>query len=358
MELLSIVSAFSIQGNALECRAFGSGHINETYTVRTDADRRYILQKINQYVFRNPQAVMENAIAITEYLRQQDPDPRRALHFIQTKENAYWYVDDAGEFWRMYDFLDGFCLDQSESLADLYQSALAFGHFQMMLSDFPAATLHETIPHFHDTPDRFHQLRLSVEENKAGRADAVRDILARLLQHEEMACSLQKLLDAGQLPLRVTHNDTKLNNVLLDNSTRQYLCVLDLDTVMPGLSLYDFGDAVRFGAATGTEDTRDLDNMGIDLEAYRVYARGFLETATTLTEKELELLSLGPIVMTLELVTRFLKDYLDGDLYFKTAYPEHNLVRAIAQLTLAEDMIRKLDTMQQIVQEELAKLPA
>jgi Ser/Thr protein kinase RdoA (MazF antagonist) len=227
-----------------------------------------------------------------------------------------------------------------------------------MLSDFPAATLHETIPNFHNTPDRFRQFRLSVEEDKAGRAGGVQDVIARLLQHEQLACTLQYMLDAGQLPLRVTHNDTKLNNVLLDQDTRQYLCVLDLDTVMPGISLYDFGDAIRFGAATGTEDTRDLDNMGIDLEAYRVYTRGFLETATTLTRKEIELLHLGPIAMTLELVARFLKDYLDGDLYFKTAYPEHNLVRSLAQLKLAEDMISKMDIMQQIVREELAKICA
>ena len=356
MELLSIASCFALCGNGCEYRAFGSGHINETYIVRTDTDCKYILQKINQYVFRNPQAVMENAIAITEFIRKKDADPRHALHFIQTKDGNYWYVDDHGDFWRMYDFMEGFCLDQGGSLEDLYQGALAFGRFQMMLSDFPAATLHETIPNFHHTPNRFHQFRLSVEEDKAGRVGGVRDVIARLLQHEQLACTPQQMLDAGQLPLRVTHNDTKLNNVLLDNATRQYLCVLDLDTVMPGLSLYDFGDAVRFGAATGAEDTQDLDHMGIDLEAYRVYTRGFLETATTLTGKEIELLHIGPIAVTLELVTRFLKDYLDGDLYFKTAYPEHNLVRSLAQLKLAEDMISKMDIMQQIVCEELAKI--
>ena len=301
---------------------------------------------------------MENAIAITEFIQKKDNAPRHAMHFIQTNDGKYLFVDDKGDFWRMYDFMEGFCLDQSDSLDDLYQSALAFGHFQMMLSDFPAATLHETIPNFHNTPDRFRQFRLSVAENKAGRADGVRDVIAQLLQHEQLACALQHLLEEGQLPLRVTHNDTKLNNVLLDNTTRQYLCVLDLDTVMPGLSLYDFGDAVRFGAATGAEDTRDLEHMGIDLEAYRVYTRGFLETATTLTDKEIEFLHLGPIAVTLELVTRFLKDYLDGDLYFKTAYPEHNLVRSLAQLQLAEDMIRKMDILQQIVREERTRANA
>ncbi len=354
MEVTAIAAHFTMDSPVKECCPFGSGHINETYLVHSDTGKQYILQKINPYVFRNPLQVMENVIAVTQFLRAKDEDPTHALHFIPTDSSSFWFVDDCGDYWRMYDFLDGFCLDQCQCLDDLYQSALAFGRFQMLLSDFPADSLHETIPHFHDTVDRYRQLRLSVEENRAGRLENARDVLEKLEKHEALACCLCRALEEGLLPLRVTHNDTKLNNVLLDSKTRQHLCVLDLDTVMPGLSLYDFGDAVRFGAATGAEDTTDLDNMGMDLEAFRVYARGFLQAAVTLTEQEIKMLPLGPIVMTLELAARFLKDYLDGDLYFKTAYSGHNLVRARAQLKLALDMIDKLPAMEQIIAEERA----
>lgn len=356
MELDRITPLFATEGKPAQCRAFGSGHINETYAVRTSTGHKYILQKINRYVFPDPEAVMENVIAVTRFLAEKDPDPRHVLHFIPTHSGSYFHVDEAGDYWRMYAFLEGFCLDQCESAEDLYQSALAFGRFQQLLSDFPAHTLHETIPHFHDTPQRFCQLRRSMQENKVGRMADAGDTAQRLLQHEALASKLQQLLDAGELPLRVTHNDTKLNNVLLDSVTREGICVLDLDTVMPGSSLYDFGDAVRFGAATAAEDTQDPDTMEMDLALFRAYAKGFLETAVTLTEKEIEMLPLSPIVMTLELAARFLKDYLDGDLYFKTAYSQHNLVRARAQLKLAEDMIAKLPIMEQIVAQEQAKI--
>lgn len=352
MDASLIASSFALDGTVCECRTFGGGHINKTYLVRTDEGHSYILQKINRYVFQNPEAVMENVIAVTQFLRAKDPDPRHSLHFLPAHSGQYWFVDPEGEYWRMYDFQDGFCVDQCETLDDLYQSALAFGRFQMLLADFPAHTLHETIPHFHDTPDRFRQLRCSAEENKSGRRAMAEDVMQRILQHEALASTLQQALDAGVLPLRVTHNDTKLNNILLDNQTREGLCVLDLDTVMPGLSLHDYGDAVRFGAATAAEDAPDPAQMEIDLEAFRVYTRGFLKAAVTLTEKEIELLPLGPITITLELASRFLKDFLDGDLYFHTAYPEHNLVRARAQLKLAEDMIQKLPVMKQIVSQE------
>ncbi len=356
MDIKQLASQFAVNGNVCSSKEFGSGHINQTYLVHTDTECAYVLQKINQYVFREPKKVMENVIAVTQFLQAKDPDPRHALHFIPSVKGDYWAIDSDGDFWRMYEFVEGFCLDQSESLQDLYQSALAFGHFQMLLADFPAETLHETIPHFHDTPDRFRQLRCAVEENRSGRLDAARDTLDTMLQHEKLACSLQPLLEAGKLPLRVTHNDTKLNNVLLDINTRQYICVLDLDTVMPGLSLFDFGDAVRFGAATAAEDTTDLASMTMDLEAFRAYVRGFLQTAVTLTDLEIKLLPVGAIAMTLETASRFLKDYLDGDLYFKTAYPEHNLVRAKAQLKLGLDMIEKLPLMDEIVAQERASL--
>ena len=356
MQIENIACSFRIDGTPVECLEFGSGHINSTYKVRTDAGREYVLQRINKYVFKDPVRLMENAGAVTDFLRQRVEDPRMALHFIPTHDEKFYFMDDEEEYWRMYDFIGGFCLDAPESEEDFYQSAIAFGRFQHMLSDFPAHTLFETIPEFHNTIDRYRQLRESIEKDACGRLEGVKEDVAFMMEREELACTLQRLRESGELPLRVTHNDTKLNNVLLDKDTRKSLCVLDLDTVMPGLSLYDFGDSIRFGAATAAEDEKDLSKMEMDLHLFEVYTKGFLEAATSLTDREVELLPLGAFVITLELATRFMKDYLDGDLYFKTAYPEHNLVRARAQMKLAADMQAKFEDMNRIVAEVAAKV--
>ena len=355
VQVEKIAQAFRIDGQPISCKEFGSGHINYTVKVLTDTGSEYVLQRINKYVFKDPVRLMENVSSVTDFLRERVEDPRMALHFIPTHEGPFWFLDDEGEYWRVYDFIGGFCLDAPESEEDFYQSALAFGRFQHMLSEFPAHTLFETIPEFHNTIDRYRQLKESIEANAAGRLDSVKDDVAFLMEREELGCTLQRLRESGELPLRVTHNDTKLNNVLLDKDTRTSLCVLDLDTVMPGLSLYDFGDSIRFGAATAAEDEQDLSKMSMDLHLFEVYTKGFLEAATSLTDKEVEMLPMGAFVITLELATRFMKDYLDGDLYFKTAYPEHNLVRARAQMKLAADMQSKMDDMNRIVA-EVAKI--
>lgn len=356
MQIEKIACSFRIDGTPVDCHEFGSGHINSTFKVLTDSGREYVLQRINKYVFKDPVRLMENAGAVTDFLRTRVEDPKMALHFIPTQDNKFYFLDDEEEYWRMYDFIGGFCLDAPETEEDFYQSAIAFGRFQHMLSDFPAHTLFETIPEFHNTIDRYRQLRESIEKDACGRLESVKDDVAFMMEREELACTLQRLRESGELPLRVTHNDTKLNNVLLDKDTRKSLCVLDLDTVMPGLSLYDFGDSIRFGAATAAEDEKDLSKMTLDLHLFEVYTRGFLEAATSLTDREVELLPLGAFVITLELATRFMKDYLDGDLYFKTAYPEHNLVRARTQMKLAADMQAKFDDMNRIVAEVAAKV--
>ena len=347
MQFPSAAYAFQISGNPVSYQEFGQGHINETLKLKTDTGHQYILQRINQYVFRQPVQLMENACAITDFLRTKDADPRHSLHFIPAQDGHCYFVDEKGEFWRMYEFVDGLSLDAPEAEADLYQSALAFGNFQMLLSDFPAESLHDTIPEFHNTVDRYRLLRESVEADVCGRVKEVRGELDFLWEHEQMACTLQRMRENGQLPLRVTHNDTKLNNVLLDRDTREYLCVLDLDTVMPGLSLYDYGDSIRFGASTSAAE--EDQQIALDLHLFEVYTRGFLSSATNLTDTEIEMLPLSAVVLTVELVARFLKDYLDGDLYFKTAYPTHNLDRARGQMALAKDMIAKLDDMKRIV---------
>ena len=355
MQIEKIAQAFRIDGRPISCKEFGSGHINYTVKVVTDAGCEYVLQRINKYVFKDPVRLMVNASAVTNFLRDRVEDPRMALHFIPTHEGEFYFLDNEEEYWRMYDFVGGFCLDAPESEEDFYQSALAFGRFQELLSDFPADTLYETIPEFHNTVDRYRQLKASVKVDSCGRVAEVREDIDFLLSREETAGCLQKMLEAGELPLRVTHNDTKLNNVLLDRNTRKSLCVLDLDTVMPGLSLYDFGDSIRFGAATAAEDEPDTSKMELDLHLFEVYTRGYLEAATALTEKEVQMLPMGALVVTLELASRFLKDYLDGDLYFKTAYPEHNLVRARSQMKLAADMEKKLPEMNRIVAEVVAQ---
>ena len=356
MQIERIACAFRIDGRPVSCQEFGSGHINYTVKVLTDSGCEYVLQRINKYVFKDPVRLMENVSSVTDFLRQRVEDSRMALHFIPAADGLYYFVDDEGEYWRMYDFIGGFCLDAPESEEDFYQSALAFGRFQHMLSEFPAHTLFETIPEFHNTIDRYRQLRESIQANAAGRLDSVREDVKFLLEREELGCMLQRLRQSGELPLRVTHNDTKLNNVLLDKDTRKSLCVLDLDTVMPGLSLYDFGDSIRFGAATAAEDEPDVTKMSMDLHLFEVYTKGFLEAATALTDREVELLPMGAFVITLELATRFMKDYLDGDLYFRIAYPEHNLVRARAQMKLAADMLSKMDDMNRIVAQVAAQV--
>ena len=348
--------AFRMDGTPVSCKQIGNGHINSTLKIETDKGAEYVLQKINKHVFHDPVSLMNNAGAITDYIRARVDDPRLALHFITTDGGKFYHQDEDGEFWRMYDFVGGFCLDTPECEEDFYQSALAFGRFQQMLSDFPAETLTETIPEFHNTVDRYRQFKEAVAADSEGRLNGVREEVEFLLAREERGTQLQRMREAGELPLRVTHNDTKLNNVLLDKKTRKSLCVLDLDTVMPGLSAYDFGDSIRFGAATAAEDEKDLSKMEMDLHLFEVYTRGFLEVATSLTDKEIEVLPLGAYVMTLEVAIRFLKDYLEGDHYFKTAYPDHNLVRAHTQIKLVADMEQKMDEMNRIVAQVAAEV--
>ena len=358
MHIEKAAYAFRLNGQPVSCVRFGHGHINCTLKISTDTGKEYVLQKINKYVFKDPVKVMINACAVTDFLREKSGDPNAALHFIPTLQGTYYHRDKNGEFWRMYDFVGGFCLDTPESDADFYESALAFGRFQELLSDFPAHTLYETIPEFHNTIDRYRLLREAIQADNVGRLKTVGEEVRFALEREELGGTLQRMRESGELPLRVTHNDTKLNNVLLDKATRKSLCVLDLDTVMPGLSLYDFGDSIRFGAATAAEDEPDPSKMQLDLHLFEVYTRGYMTAAPSLTAKEIEMLPMGALIMTLEVGIRFLKDYLDGDLYFGIAYPEHNLVRARTQFALVADMERKWDEMHSIVRQVAAELKA
>ena len=352
----TVLRHFALDGAVALCERYGFGHINETYRVVTENDAWYILQKVNHHVFTDVPALMENVAAVTGYLAQHVDDPRGAMQLVHTTEGMPYYLDEAGDYWRVYVFIrDSICLQKAETAEDFYESAIAFGGFQQLMAGFPAATLHETIPNFHNTIDRYAKFKAAVAADKLGRAASVQEEINFLLAREQEMSTLHTLRLSGELPLRVTHNDTKLNNVMLDAKTRKGLCVIDLDTVMPGLSLYDYGDSIRFGAATAAEDEKDASLMGIDLDLFRVYTRGFLTACPGLTELEVELMPLGAKTMTLECGMRFLTDYLDGDVYFAIHYPEHNLVRTHTQLALVADMEKNWDKMQQIVKEEHKK---
>ena len=347
----TILGKFQLDAEAVSCDRYGFGHINETYLVVTSSGRRYILQKINHRIFRDVAGLMENIAAVTEHLRSQTADPRTVMRLVKTLDNAA-YLEYEGGFWRVYDFVeDSICLQQAEIPEDFYESAVAFGSFQQQLKDFPAATLHETIPNFHNTTDRYRIFKEAVAADKAGRAKDAQAEIDFALAREVEAGTLVRLLGEGKLPLRVTHNDTKLNNVMLDAKTRKALCVIDLDTVMPGLSLYDYGDSIRFGAASAAEDEQDLSKVEMRLDLFETYTKGFLGACPGLTDLERELLPLGAKLMTLECGVRFLTDYLDGDHYFAIHREGQNLDRARTQFKLVADMEAKWDRMHKIVQE-------
>ena len=346
-----IYSQFRLDGRVINCTRTGGGHINRTYLVVTARPHLYILQWINGSIFKNLTGLMDNVVAVTDYLHARLDDPRRALKLVPTLSGAPYLMTEEGDCWRVYEYItDSVCLDAAESAEDLRQSGVAFGMFQNQLADFPAATLTETIPHFHDTPDRFRIFREAIAEDCAGRLASVQADVDRYLAHEKDADILHALLRTGEIPLRVTHNDTKLTNVMLDEATREPLCVIDLDTVMPGLAAHDFGDAIRFGASTAAEDEPDLSKVEMSLEMYEAFTEGFLSACgDRLTAKEIDTLPWGAKLMTLECGVRFLTDYLNGDVYFATHRPDQNLDRARTQIKLVEDMEKKWDAMNAII---------
>lgn len=350
--LFEVLRAFRLDAKPVSCEPYGCGHINVTYLAVMESGRRYILQKINNNTFRDVAGLMENITAVTEFLRTKTDDPRGVLTLVKTHDGAsYLHAQDA--YWRVYDFVeDSICLQLPETDEDFYQSAVGFGTFQQLLTDFPAAKLHETIPNFHNTPDRYRALLETLERDPMHRAAQVQPEIEFALARQAEMSAIQNALTAGELPLRVTHNDTKLNNVLLDAKTRKALCVIDLDTVMPGSSLYDFGDSIRFGAATAAEDEKDLSKMEMSLDRFRVFTRGYVRACPGLTAKELELLPMGAKAMTMECGVRFLTDYLDGDHYFAVHREGQNLDRCRTQFKLVADMEKKWDKMRRIVEEE------
>lgn len=360
-----IFSQFDLPGTFVSFCPIGCGHINDTLKVtvrQADGDHDYILQRINTGVFKNPDALMENVTHVTTYLaemiRKNGGDPsRETLTVYPTGDGKSYYRTADGACMRVYNFVsDTYTLQSIDDPEDFRKAGAAFGNFQCMLADYPSETLHETIPDFHNTVSRFEALKAAIHADVAGRAAGVQAEMDFALAREADTHVLLDLLEQGELPLRVTHNDTKLNNILFDNATKSGRCVVDLDTVMPGLSLYDFGDSIRFGANTADEDERDVSKVSLSLELYRAYTEGFLSTAgASLTAREIEYLPFSAKLMTYECGIRFLTDYLNGDTYFHTAYPEHNLVRCRTQFALVADIERKLSEMCAITAEAAQK---
>ncbi len=362
-----ILGKFMLDSSPVSCEPYGNGHINSTFLVRTEKGTRYILQRLSEEAFKDVPALMENISGIARFLdakARREGTPCHVLPPVETADGStYVHVTEAEVtdwepgYYRVTPFAENsICLEKPESDEDFYQCAIAFGTFISELADYPAATLHETIPNFHNTPDRYRIFHETLERAKAdpelaARVEAAENEIQFVLEREESAGILQELRDSGDLPTRVTHNDTKLNNVLLDKDTRKLLYVIDLDTVMPGLSLYDYGDCIRFGAATAAEDETDLSKVHCDLHLFEVFTRGFIESCEGLTDLEIELLPEGARTITLELGVRFLTDWLDGDRYFAIRYPEHNLDRCRSQLALALDMEIKREEMREIVNE-------
>lgn len=353
------IESYQFAGELVDVRPYGSGHINDTYLVTLKEDgseKKVILQRMNKNIFTKPVELMENVLGVTSYLRERiienggNPD-RETLNVIPTSEGKPYFVDSEGEYWRAYKFITGATsYDAVETPEDFYQSAVSFGNFQRLLAEYPAETLHETIEGFHDTKARFAVFKKAVEEDACGRAVSVQKEIDFVLAHEDVANVFGDMLAKGELPLRVTHNDTKLNNIMIDDETRKGICVIDLDTVMPGLAMNDFGDSIRFGASTAAEDEQDLSKVSCDMGLFEIYTKGYIEgCGGRLTEKEIEMLPMGAKVMTFECGMRFLTDYLEGDHYFKIHREGHNLDRCRTQFKLVEDMEAKWDTMQEIV---------
>ncbi|MBQ9197061.1 MAG: aminoglycoside phosphotransferase family protein [Clostridia bacterium] len=356
-QLFALMSHFDLPGEPTAVLELKSGNINATFRVTMEGagtKQDFILQRINTYVFREPQRMMENIVSVTDHLRRAlqrlgEDTERSVLRVIPTKDGQLMYTDDTG-CWRVYPFIaDAFAYDAVDAAAFL-EVGRGFGRFQRLLADYPADQLFESIPDFHNTAVRYAQLDEAIRRDAAGRADEVQPEIAFLMERREALCGILPLIENGTLPLRVTHNDTKSNNVMLDKATGKALCVIDLDTVMPGSVLFDYGDAIRFGASTAPEDEPDTSKIALDLQKTEAFTRGFVqETNGFLTQDEMRLLPFGIEVITAEMAMRFLADYLNGDIYFKTDTADHNLRRARAQITLLRDTEGKREKLREMM---------
>lgn len=357
-----ICKAYGLKGTLKSVSRLKRGHINETFRVDMDEDgqeKSYLFQRVNSYVFKKPEQIIKNVHAVTGHVRNKleeagENDIKRKVIKLYTYDGGSLYITENGDYWRVMSFV------YNATTYDVFDNKLlrsvgyGFGRFLSMLSDFPGGDLYETIPNFHNTPKRYEAYFKAFKEDKMGRAKNIIEENKFIEETQKYASRFIDLYNKGKLPLRVTHNDTKGNNIMIDVDTGAPLAVIDLDTVMPGFAMNDFGDAVRFAANTSVEDEKDLTKVSLDLERYKALADGFLTPMKgKFTDLEIVNMPWGVILMTLEIAIRFLTDYLEGDVYFKTEYPDHNLVRGRCQLTLAKDAIEKLPDMEKITENYL-----
>ena len=351
-KLAAIVDRFAIDGDVKSITAYGDGHINVTFLINTD-QHRYILQKMNTDIFPDTVHLMRNIELVTAYLRSKNQE---TLDIVPTEDGAsYIENEEVDGAWRIYKFIEGTISYNLVPNADVFrESGAAFGEFQNFLAGFDASQLTETIAHFHDTPSRFRDFKAALEADKMGRAETCKPEVDFFLAHEDQYSRIMDGLADGSVPLRVTHNDTKLNNILMDAKTGKARAIIDLDTIMPGSMLFDFGDSIRFGASTAAEDEPDVSKVHFDLYLFELYTRGYLEAAgAALTDTEKEYLPWGAKLMTLECGIRFLTDYLQGDTYFKVSRARQNLERCRTQFKLVADMESKWDEMMSIAEKYL-----
>ena len=351
---LKAIKQFTFKGTPVGCAPYGNGHINDTFIVTCREDfktYKYIMQRVNTDVFPDIEAIVSNVSLVTAFLKKSATEKRAVLDVIPTRNGKFLYRDEDDLCWRAEAFIDNsICLERPESNKDFYECGIAFGDFVKRLDDFPVEAIKETIKDFHNTEKRYRKFLSAVAKNKVGRASSVEAEIAFINERADFYSLFRTEYEAGNLPLRVTHNDTKCNNVMLDKETRKALCVIDLDTIMPGFSVNDFGDSIRFGANTADEDEKDIIKVKLDIELFKAFAEGFIKGSGGLLKKtEVMLLPEGAKMMTIECGMRFLTDYLQGDTYFKTSYPEHNLVRCRTQLKLVEEMEKNWDTLKEIV---------
>lgn len=359
-EIKHIIGHFYFKGKYENAVELVNGNVNLTYKLtylQPDGSRiHYVLQRINTVAFKDPECLMDNIMKVVDHLissmKKNGENPeRRVLEYIMCDNGTYLYEDKYGNYWRADVFIDGTtAYDKIDEPRKFYEAGRGFGAFQKYLFDFPVDELVDTIPDFHNTEKRFYNFVASIASDKAGRKKSVEKEIDFFFERRKMMSTIVSMIENGKIPERVTHNDTKLNNVLIDNETGEAVCVIDLDTVMRGSVLYDYGDAVRFGASTAAEDESDTDKIGFDIELFKTFTDGFLsEVAHVLTKNEIVNLPLGIKVITCELAMRFLTDYLDGDEYFKIKYPDHNLVRAHAQMKLLSEIEKHYDEMTEYV---------
>lgn len=349
--VFDILEQFNLQGKVIRTEAYGNGHINWTYRVYVDSGESYVLQRINTYVFNDPVGLMRNIEILTDYMRERVENKDSILQLIRAKNKRFFIVNEDGQYWRVYRFVpNSVCYDAAPNLELFRECGSTFGNFQNLLADFPVEKLIETIPDFHNTPVRYEAYEEALDDASYRRVRYIQPELDFVESCKEFAPFLMDKLAAGELRLRVTHNDTKINNVLFDERTQKGLSVIDLDTTMPGFPALDFGDAIRYAGNAGAEDEQNLDKVFLKLDYFESFAQGFCGTCKErLDPEELQVCPEAAKLVTLETGVRFLTDYLMGDVYFKTDYPEHNLVRARTQFKLVQDMDKHMQEMHDII---------